>query len=95
MLRDVRIKPHNDGGSIVPGIVHDLSPAGVGISTSLRLACGDRFTILIGGADQRSTSIDCRVIHVYPVTNGWWAIGAEFVQDANAQPPSPLEPRCA
>jgi hypothetical protein len=81
MLRDVRIKAHHARAAAVPGILHDLSLTGVGISTSLRLDCGDRFALLVSMSDERSICRECRVIHVYPVTDGWWAIGAEFLAD--------------
>ena len=79
VLGDVKILPNSGpcAGRSTPGIVHDISATGVGLSCALRLTPGGSFDLLIRHAGQRCR-VTCRVVHSYLVTEGWWAIGAAF-----------------
>lgn len=82
VLRDAKISLHGAGeaGRSMPGILHDISRRGIGLSCGLKLTAGELFTLTVDLGDGQQPQLECRVVHVYPVTDGWWAIGAEFNQ---------------
>jgi hypothetical protein len=83
VLRDAKISLHGieGAGRSMPGILHDISRRGIGLSCGLKLAAGEVFTVILDLGDGQQPRLECRVVHSYPVTDGWWAVGAEFSQD--------------